>query len=285
MIRTFNGLAIGLVLTGSTAAWAANAARVVSYTPGTSTIGAFNSYLNPDRALGEADRIVGVFGGTPSLVTPYNGPFSPDDLVFIGSGGQITLELDHYATPITGATEIGIFTSQFINQSAPSSASGDTLLFNGDQAGIIRVSEDGQNWVTLGGGALIDLNTPTTGYVFPDAIPTWSSGNPADYDESHYTTPFTGTLDFNSLDAFEQARAAAYGTTAGGNWLDLSGLGLSRIGYLQIERPGTADQAVAIRLDAIYLSGDAVGAVIPEPATLALLAIGGVGALLRRRTN
>jgi hypothetical protein len=52
------------------------------------------------------------------VVTPFNNPFSRNDVVSVGLGGQITLRLARFAEPVTGAPEIGVFTFQQFLQTA-----------------------------------------------------------------------------------------------------------------------------------------------------------------------
>jgi len=80
---------VALALAGSipAAQSATFADRVVSYVPGADPV---PGYTNATTALGEPAR-VNPFG---DAVTPFNPPYSSDDLVSLGAGGSLTLRFD-----------------------------------------------------------------------------------------------------------------------------------------------------------------------------------------------
>jgi hypothetical protein len=73
---------------------------------------------------------------------------------------------------------------------------------------------------------------------------------------------------------------AIFGTSAGGNWFDISGCGLDEVNFLRLNAVNCTDAGV--RLDAVFASR-ASAVPVPEPVSLGLLLAGGVGALIRRR--
>lgn len=274
------GLLTGAMLLGSgTAAWAANAGRVIDYDLGG---GYHPSYTDVSTALGETSRTTGYgWGANPPLFlsNPYQNPWGPQDWVSIGQGGFITLELENYAIALDDAPEINALVFQQVLNGQ--------LMY--DRQAVVSVSENGSDWYALTSGTAISFDTPATGYVFPGSIPMDSSGgygaiDDADlgqYLESDYGLPMPGELNFGSLADFEASRADAYGLSGGGNWLDISETGLAQVGYIRFDVLSDAPQYFA--LDAIYLNHDAIGAAVPEPATLGLLAAGLIVTTMRRR--
>ena len=75
--------------------------------------------------------------------------------------------------------------------------------------------------------------------------------------------------------------------SAGGHWLDLSAAGLAEVGYIRFSVPDDADAETSlnIELDAVSINGQKVGDVVPEPATMSLLAVGALATLRRRKTH
>ncbi|RMH11617.1 MAG: hypothetical protein D6695_08785, partial [Planctomycetota bacterium] len=70
------------------------AASVVSYDPGSN---AAPGYTDPTAALGSPARLTGIPAGFPSVVSPFSPPFDTDQIVSIGFGGSLTLELGQTA--------------------------------------------------------------------------------------------------------------------------------------------------------------------------------------------
>jgi hypothetical protein len=164
--------------------------------------------------------------------------------------------------------ELGIFTAQMVNFSSGK-------YINGDMGASIYVSENGEDWVALNNGAIVSLNTPSLGYQFPNNIlPTnsrYTSGPLSDLEPTDQFKPFdpsgiTSWTDTSSV-------LAAYGDSAGGNWFDLSETGLSRIQYVKLTNIYGAGKG--LRLDGF--------AAIPEPVTMALLSMGLLGLIEKRR--
>ena len=261
--------ALSAVVLFSSTASAQYAASVESYTPGTAPSA---GYTNMAAALGQPQRDT-AYGS----VTPFNPPFSQDDLVSIGEGGEITLRLSHYALPQAGP-EIGLFANVGIADIAwPASQAGTTGAGNFGTFGVdsteVSVSEDGTTWVSLGAGA---FDLPTSGYTDVNATIA------ADFQQ-----PFVGQLsDFEGLDL--PSMLTMLDGSGGGTWLDISGTGLSQVGYVRLSLADDLNAATDLNfdLDAISIAHSALGtATVPEPSTIALALLASAGLFVGRRRS
>ena len=257
-----------LVLAGMvTEVVAANAGRVISYDQGTDQFG-FSTYDNPQVALG-APQVDTGWG----MVTPFNNPWSSDDVVSIGLGGHITLEFENYATPLAGSPEIGVFSfQQFAQQGWPDGGTdGPPTMFYGACDVLVEVSYDMSSWVALNGVSPVTLN------IFPaNAFQDVAATIPSDYG-----LPYVGSItDFaNKPDV--QSTIDQYGASAGGTWIDISDSGLAEVGYIRFSVPASED--FSLQLEALSLANGAAGDVVPEPATMTMLGAGLAALVLRRR--
>jgi len=106
-----------------------------------------------------------------------------------------------------------------------------------------------------------------------------------------YQTPMPDDNLFNGTgtDALRKALLAdnttatymdVFGSSGGGNWFDISDCGLDAVNYIRIN---AVNCGAGIRLDAVFSSAAAMVAAVPEPASLSLLLVGGMGLLARRR--
>jgi hypothetical protein len=222
--------------------------EVLSYNSGT---GFASGFTNASAALGSP--------ALGSSVTPYAPPFSKSQLVSIGAGGEITLQMD---SPIlnTAANPYGldfiIFANSFFVESGGSGQSATTSgsLFYHASTIQIEVSQDDVNWYTLNPAL-----APQAGEWFP----TYGGGNPV--------TPVNPAL-MNSSDFAGLTLAqveSLYDGSAGGTGYSLSwaqdssgnSVDLSSVDYVQIDvESGVLD------LDAV--------SVVPEPSTWALIFVG-----------
>ena len=128
------------------------ASAVVSYNAGTTAV---TGYTDSSVALGSPERLTGEGGGFPGVVSPFNPPFGTDEIVSIGEGGQLTLQLSHYVIPQVGSAVLGLFTNaglidtNFPNGQASALLSETSGTFGIDRA-VVEVSEDNISYVTLG---------------------------------------------------------------------------------------------------------------------------------------
>ena len=238
----------------------------VSFTP---PAGAVNvSYTSPSAA-----DFGGITGDTGwGVLTPFNGAYSTDQMAGIGAGGSIVLQ---FADPVrTSGYTIGIHTgSMLADQQYPDGYAGATATpLSTPRRATIAVSAHNAgdaDWYTLG---TFDLNNPSnyyaTGVDTPGSQMAVTAGTLADV-----TKPFTGSG--SSFDgAYWTQMLATLDGSAGGNWIDLSSAGLSSVSYVRF----TVPTGSVLYLDAV------VGLPAPEPASLSLLALGGLMLLRRRRT-
>ena len=182
--------------------------QVVSYTPGADV----TTYNQPGSALGKPGGNVG--SGT---FNPFVPNFATTELVQVGFGGELTLQLSNYVTVnyTPGVREIGVWENVGLTASG-GSARNPAEVFGADSA-VVSVSADGVNWFSLNSGQPILFNLPGNYYVNAAGINTAPPASPVLAD---FGQPFTGTLaDFNGQSFADTI--ATLGGSAGGTWLDL----------------------------------------------------------------
>jgi hypothetical protein len=250
------------------------AVQVVFYDQGTTPAFDFSSsmpYNLAATALGSPERFTGE-GVFPGAVTPFSPPFLRDEIVSIGEGGQLTLRLSNYAIPQAGAPEIGIFSNPGLSDADyPNGLAGTPASTFGTDSALVEVSADGVSWTSLGDTA---FDVPTNGYTdLTDPFSAVPGSSP-----SNFQQPFTGSLNsFSGLNYHKAGGGDILGLLAGsggGKWLDISGIGLSRVGFIRfsVADDGTSKK-LNFELDAVSVSHAALGgATVPEPATLLLVA-------------
>lgn len=252
--------------------------EVISYTPGTTAAG---GYTNRSAALGSPTRFTG--GDFPGVVSPFSPPYLTSDIVSIGQGGQLTLRLSNYALTSSTGLQLGVFAHAGIadanNTYDSSSQAGSPLASSNDpSSGMfsvysanVAVSADDHTWVSLGRKT---FDIPTNGYT--DLTDPFSST--AGSALSDFGKPFAGSLSSFAGETYSQMLTTLNGS-GGGNWFDLSGTGLSQVGYIRF----SLDTADHFELDAVSVANGFVGAATPEPATGVLAVIGFVGILFLAR--
>ncbi len=233
------------------------ASSLISYERGT---GFAANFTNSSAALGSPDSGTGV--------TPYAPPFSTSQLVSIGSGGWLTLQL---GTPILNdashpfGIDFLLFGNSFFVTTNGTGASARTsgAIFTSSSSTRVEVSADGSSWFTLD-----STLAPTVGTLFP----TDGTENPL-----VPVNPALTSSDFAGLNL--AGIRSLYNGSAGGAGFDL---GWARDGDGNVV---DLESASYVRID--VLSGrtqiDAISAV-PEPATGALLLVfSGFLCVTRRR--
>jgi hypothetical protein len=285
--RRFSIVGLSVALVGlPSVAWAGTyASGVVSYTPGTADV----RFGTPAAALGAPDGVSGEnaaatnYFGFPNVLSPFSPAYQGDEVVQIGEGGQITLQLSNYL--IVGAgkrlgviSNAGLIDNDTTNFSGQNGATAAT--FGGGSAQV-RVSPDNQSWTDLG---TITFNMPSLYYV--NAGP-YDGAAPASPQLTDFGKPFEGSLaSFDgknyagTVDAF---KVAAGGYSGGGTWLDLSTTGLAQVGYVQFVLPDDGNPSTDNRfaIDSLSIANGAVGGALPEPSAI-LFAIAAPAFLLSR---
>lgn len=248
---------------------------VVSYDPGSNPVPGF---VTSSAALGAPTRYTSpppaLYGG---VVTPLNSSFGTDESVSIGVGGSLVLS---FAEPVTNhplnpfGIDLLIFGNSFLtgNFSNPDYSFNPAGIVAGvdSEGGKIEISADGLTYYEIAGNA--DGLFPTNAY--------------ADVTDPFATTPglvetdFTRPVDpaFSVIGKTFAEVIAGYSGAGGGFGIDIGSIGLSNISYVKITNP--AGSGVTPEIDAI-----ADVRAVPEPATLALLAIAGIGLGINARTR
>lgn len=271
-IRTF----IGAVAAGCCAASVAQASpwasTMTSYDPGSTAVFGFT---DPMTALGSPERFTGE-GVFPSNVTLFNPGFGTDEIVSVGEGGHLTLQLDTPATNDAGHL-YGVDMILFGNAGFQSEEFAGLVQTNpatmfGAGAGRIELSSDGVSFHTVP-GLTPDRLFPTQGYLdvagFSD-----TPGSVA----TNFLKPVNPALTLSSFDGltYEQS-LALYDGSGGGTPIDISLAGLSVVTHIRISidddfNPNTF---LAAEIDAV--------ATVPEPATMVPATFAAVLLLNRRR--
>lgn len=260
-------LMIGYILLAPMPAVAQYGVEVVSYDAGSMPAAGFT---DSSAALGSPVRFTGE-GVFPGAVTPFNPPFLNSEIVSVGEGGQLTLRLSNYAIPQADGPEIGVFTNagvvlDFVNGVAATPAEAF-----GVDAAVVEVSDDGSQWLSLGETV---FNLPTNGYT--DLSDPFSAAPGSML--SDFQQPFTRPLsDFAGLPYSDAGNPDALDLLAGsggGTWLDVSGTGLTQVGYIRFsvaDDGNPSPPGLNFELDAVSVAHAAMGAqTLPEPATVML---------------
>jgi hypothetical protein len=244
--------------------------RVISYSQGSTAASAYN---NPNAALGEPSRVTPA-GPTDAPVTPFNPPWPTSQLVSIGAGGSLTLELGVSAQDVAW-NPYGIDLILFGNNGfkvndysvSESEWTTDGTLFTFDLAGASKV------WVSDNNQDYYELVVPSDLTAQVDSLfPTDASG-----DFLKPVNPSLTSADFagKNLAGIQEL----YAGSAGGTGFDLAwarkadgsqaGIGSARFVRIEVSQG-------KIELDGI--------AAVPEPATWALFGLALMGAAKLRST-
>ncbi len=251
------------------------ASSVISYDEGTNAVA---GYTNANVALGAAERFTGE-GIFPGGVTPFNPAWTSDEIVSIGSGGQLTLGFDSNITN-DASHAYGIDLIVFSNSGFADTSWSDAdpnndgtgvigsnpFVFGAGGDATIQVSQDGSTWFTAAITAL-DL-FPTLGYS--DFIaPTPGDLGLIESDFTQAMDPTIGLSDFADL-TFEQI-VALYDGSGGGIGIDIASTGLQTASYVRFLN----ESGEAFEIDAV--------AAVPAPGALFLLSMGSLVTTRRRR--
>ena len=272
MVKLFISLgvltAMGM-LAGAVRADGTSADAVLEYVPG--TISSASLQKSGAAAIGLPASV------DDGQTSPFSPPFHATAITIIGAGGDIVL---HFAQPVlpTVGPDIGIFTNTGLVATssggvitAATASDGTAATLGMKDAAIVSVSVDDSTWVPLNGGNALDLTMPSNAFLNGTfAGGTVSGGTLA----ANPFQPFAGTLTSFARLTYPQMVGVLNGSF-GGAWIDASTSGLPVINYIRFDVP-TGDRLV---LDAVTAAS-----AVPEPGTLATLAIA-AGALLTRRNK
>lgn len=239
------------------------------------TSGLVSPFDNPGAAVGAPSALTGVGTKFPSVLSPFNPAYEPKDIVKIGPGGQLTLQLPDFVR-VGGGDEIGVVSNVFLvdgngsgTNTNPAQAYGSGAPGGGSAE--VFVSADGTTWHSIGTHTFDE-----PGNYYQDAASPYQStaGNlPADFG-----IPFVHPIsDFNGLDWAHTL--ALFGQSGGGTWLDLAASGLTQVDYIQFRVPSGSG---ALVIDAVSVNNSDVGAPVPEPAGVGAILLS-VGMLWRKR--
>lgn len=245
------------------------AAAWLSYEPGLTDSPTYTG--NPGAAVGSPERMTGEFYNFPSVVTPFNPAYGPDEVVSVGGGGSLVLMFDHPvvddpANPY-GLDLIVFGNAGFVDDSYPE---GRTLpgaaMFGSGALARVLVSADGSAWREIAGA--VDARFPTLGYSdLADPYSLTAGAVGADFE-----VPVNPAFDPSSRSFAELV--AGYAGSGGGAGFDLAGTGLASILYIRFENLGAGTAAFEI---------DAVSDVRAVPAPGVALGLLALGARARRR--
>jgi hypothetical protein len=241
------------------------------------TSGLASGLNDPTAALGAPRGINGVAFGFPATLNPFNPAFESQDIVELGTGGQLTLQFPNFVK-VGGGLEVGVVSNNFLEDSPPGSGNNlnPAAVFGSGTPGggmaEVLVSDDGVNFHSIGIHA---FDKPANFYQDVTSTSQSTPGSvPADFG-----IPFTHPIsDFNGLN-FSQT-IALFGQSGGGTWLNLASSGLSQIDYIQFKVPNGSDEFV---VDSLAINNADVGAAVPEPG--GVMAIIAAGVLVLRRRN
>ncbi|MDP6601199.1 MAG: hypothetical protein QGH76_02750 [Phycisphaerales bacterium] len=210
-------------------------------------------YTDADAALGEPARFTGE-GVWPSVVSAFNPPFMPHELVSIAAGGWLVVSFDE---PVEDdpANLYGIDLIVFGNTACIDGAypSGTVDGVFGEGNGLIEVSPDGDEWFAVGSGA--DGLWPTIGYLDSspyDAIP--------GVDMTMFTRPVDPRLALaDMLGQTHDAILDVYRGSGGGVGVDIASSGLASVSFIRLS--GNGDASFSVEIDAVVdaeprLAGD-----------------------------
>ena len=244
------------------------ASQVISYTPGT---GAIPGYTTSAAALGlpTADTTFG-------LLTPFNAAFDPSQIVGIGAGGSLVLKLSEPVSTGAGLTlgvhaAVGLADYSYPNGQAGDGSPSFPLLYTGPRTATLSVSSDDITFKPVG---TFTFDNPTNYYSQGIDTPGLQFVPDDSNQVADFAQPFSGTSASFTNEGWTQVLSTLDGS-AGGNWFNLSGLGLSSVSYVEF----TVPDGDVMYVDSVV--GDPVS--VPEPATLAIFPVASLLLLKRPR--
>ena len=241
------------------------ASQVVSYAPG---VGAGINYQNPNAALGPPTRMTGS-GASTGVVSPFQPPFMPGEVVSVGRGGWLVLQFD---PPVVddprhpfGVDLIVYGNSFFGDLGYP----GGVVGFLFEEGGTVELSSDGTVWHAVPGAA--DGGLPTMAYL--DAGPYQAVAGQVPCDPAWPVDPAVQGEDLVGMDY--STLQLVYAGACGGTSVDLAAAGLQQARFVRISVAANAasvpevDAVVAVRVP--QASADLDGSGVVDGTDLGLL--------------
>jgi hypothetical protein len=241
-------------------AWCSDwfATRVVSYAPGS---GAAPGHRNPASALGAPARVTGT-PAEPETITPFQPAWMPDQIVSIGAGGSLVLELGQTATDDPGhrfGIDLIVYGNAFFSDlSYPAGVPG----FCAAEGGEVDLSPDGVSWFAVP-GASVEGGLPTMAWV--DAGPYDTVAGATTTDFLRAVDPLVNELSVTGLPYADVI--ALYDGGAGGMGIDLASAGLSSARFIRLRHPAGSVGSPEV---------DAVAVIPPTPSPFDLDGSGSV---------
>jgi len=201
------------------------ATRVISYAPGS---GAAPGHRVAASALGAPARMTGSTA-EPETVTPFQPAWMPDQVVSIGAGGSLVLELGATATDDPGhrfGIDLIVYGNAFFSDMAwPTGVPG----FLASEGGLVDLSEDGVNWMNVP-GATIEGGLPTMGWSDAGAYDT-APGSV----ESDFLRAVNPAVNESAVAGMAYTELLTqYDGGAGGVGIDLAAAGLASARFIRL---------------------------------------------------
>ncbi len=260
------------------AAWARAdgwyASRVVSYAAGT---GASAGHRNASAALGEPARMTGP-SNAPETVTPFQPSWMNSQIVSIGAGGSLTLELGTPATDDADhrfGIDLIVYGNALFADGAPPLGS---PAWCAGEGGLVDVSEDGVTWLTVP-GVVVDGPLPTMAWM--DAGPYDTAPGQVPTDFLRAVDPAVTELTVTGVNYADLVMA--YDGGAGGAGVDLAWVGLASARFVRFRHPTGASGSPEIDAVAVVPPAfsrfdlDRSGSVDYGDIALAMLCMGDAG--------
>ena len=238
------------------------ATRVVSYVAGT---GAAAGHRNPQTALGEPSRTTGT-ASAPETVTPFQPAWMTNQIVSIGAGGSLTLELGQPAIDSPNnpfGVDLIVFSNAFFSDVSGGGGSPGYCFAEG---GVIDVSDNGVTWFEIP-GAQADGPMPTMGFI--DAGPFDSVPGSL---TSNFRKPMNPAITLSNLQDLDYVDVInAYDGSGGGVGVDLASVGLNQAHFVRIRQPigaTTSPEIDAVMVVQAVIFGDLDGSGVVDSADI-----------------
>jgi hypothetical protein len=224
------------------------ATRVISYVPGS---GAAPGHRNAASALGAPARMTGTTA-EPETITPFQPAWMPDQVVSIGAGGSLVLELGATAIDDPGhrfGIDLIVYGNAFFSDMAwPAGVPG----FCAAEGGLVDVSEDGVNWASVPGAA-VEGGLPTMAWSDSGAYDTTVGTVASDFLRA--VDPAVNEFTVSGLSYADVV--SLYDGGAGGVGIDLASAGLSSARFIRLRHPAGSIGSPEV---------DAVAVIPPAPS-------------------